>query len=152
MAMRSSPHCPTFSPDPHHTTTQGPAHTPSLWNLPQFRLPSFYKMALALEFSVRACKQSHFSHVQLFANPWTLAHQAPLSMGFSGQEHWSGLLCLPPGDLPDPSIKPVPLSESTWKKFWRLKNKYKGPAYPTCMSPDWKILLKEGHWTERKGS
>ena len=38
----------------------------------------------------------------LFATPWTVAHQAPLSMGFSRQEYWSGLLCPPPGDLPDP--------------------------------------------------
>ena len=40
---------------------------------------------------------------------WTVPHQAPLSMGFSRQEHWSGLPCLPPGDLPDPKIKPVSL-------------------------------------------
>ena len=38
--------------------------------------------------------------------PWTVAHQAPLSMGFSRQEYWSGLPCPPPGDLPDPGIKP----------------------------------------------
>ena len=38
---------------------------------------------------------------------WTVPHQAPLSMGFSRQEHWSGLPCLPPGDLPDSGIKPV---------------------------------------------
>ena len=45
------------------------------------------------------------SHVQLFATPWTVASQAPLSMGFSRQEYWSGLLCPPPGDLPNPGIK-----------------------------------------------
>ena len=39
---------------------------------------------------------SRFSRVQLCATPWTAAHQAPPSMGFSGQEYWSGLLCLPP--------------------------------------------------------
>ena len=39
--------------------------------------------------------------------PWTVAHQAPLSMGFSGQEYWSGLPCPTPGDLPNPGIKPV---------------------------------------------
>ena len=50
---------------------------------------------------------SHFSHVQLFATPWTIAHQAPLSMGFSKQEYWSALPCPPPGDLPNPGIKPV---------------------------------------------
>ena len=40
---------------------------------------------------------------------WTVAHQAPLFMGFSRQEHWSGLLCPPPKDLPDPGIEPVSL-------------------------------------------
>ena len=44
--------------------------------------------------------------VRLFATPWTVAHQAPLSMGFSGQEYWSGLPCPPPGDLPNPGIDP----------------------------------------------
>ena len=46
------------------------------------------------------------SCVQLFVTPWTAPHQAPLSMGFSRQEDWSGLPCPPPGDLPDPGIKP----------------------------------------------
>ena len=40
--------------------------------------------------------------------PWTVAHQAPLSMGFSRQEYWSGLPCPPPGDLPNPGIEPWP--------------------------------------------
>ena len=39
--------------------------------------------------------------------PWTIVHQAPLSMGFSRQEYWSGLPFLSPGDLPKPGIKPV---------------------------------------------
>ena len=47
------------------------------------------------------------SHVQLFATTWTVAYQAPLFMGFSRQEYWSGLLCPPPGYLPDPGIKPA---------------------------------------------
>ena len=38
--------------------------------------------------------------------PWTVAHQAPLSMGFFRQEYWSGLPFLSPGDLPNPRIKP----------------------------------------------
>ena len=49
---------------------------------------------------------SHFSHVRLSATPWTVAHQAPLSMGFSSQEYWSGLPCLSLGNLPDSGIKP----------------------------------------------
>ena len=51
-------------------------------------------------------KVKSLSRVQLFATPWTVAHQAPLSKGFSRQEYWSGLPCLPPGDLPDPGIDP----------------------------------------------
>ena len=54
-----------------------------------------------------ACMLSHFTCVQLFVNPWTVAHQALPSMGFSGQEYWSGLPCPPPGDLPNPVIKPM---------------------------------------------
>ena len=44
------------------------------------------------------------SHIQLFATPWTVACQAPLSMGFSRQEYWSGLPFPPPGDLPKPIV------------------------------------------------
>ena len=43
----------------------------------------------------------------LFATPWTVAHQAPLSMQFPRQGYWSGLPVSPPGDLPDPGIKPA---------------------------------------------
>ena len=45
------------------------------------------------------------SRVRLFATPWTVAHQAPPSMGFSRQEYWSGLPFPSPGDLPDPGIE-----------------------------------------------
>ena len=58
---------------------------------------------------VYACMLSHFCCVQLFANPWTIARQAPLSMGFSRQGHWSGLPCPPPGNLPNPGTEPVSL-------------------------------------------
>ena len=47
------------------------------------------------------------SHVRLFVTPWTVAGQAPLSMGFSKQEDWSGLQVPPPGDLPDPGMEPA---------------------------------------------
>ena len=52
---------------------------------------------------------SHFSPVRLFATLWTAARQAPLSMGFSRQEHWSGYPCPSPWDLPDPGIEPASL-------------------------------------------
>ena len=48
---------------------------------------------------------SRFSRVLLFATPWTVALQLPPSMGFSGQEYWSGLPCPPPGDLLNPGIE-----------------------------------------------
>ena len=43
-----------------------------------------------------------FSHVQIFETLWSIAHQAPLSMGFSRPEHWSGLPCPPPGGCSQP--------------------------------------------------
>ena len=46
------------------------------------------------------------SRIRLFAAPWTGAYQAPLSMGFSRQEYWSGLPLPSPGDLPDPGTEP----------------------------------------------
>ena len=46
------------------------------------------------------------SHVSLFATPWTVAYQAPPSMGLSRQEYWSGLPFPSPGDLLDPGIRP----------------------------------------------
>ena len=52
---------------------------------------------------------SRFNCVQLFATGWTVAYQAPQSMGFSRQEYWSGLPCPQPEDLPDPGIKPASL-------------------------------------------
>ena len=51
-------------------------------------------------------KVKSLSRVRLFATPRTVAHQAPLSMGFSRQEYWSGLPFPSPGDLPDPGIEP----------------------------------------------
>ena len=48
----------------------------------------------------------------LFETSWTVAHQAPLSMGLSGQEYWSGLPYPPPRDIPDPGIEPAPLAAS----------------------------------------
>ena len=50
-------------------------------------------------------KVKSLSCVRLFATPWTVAHKAPLSMGFSRQEYWSGLPFPSPGDLPDPGIE-----------------------------------------------
>ena len=55
----------------------------------------------------------HFSHNQIFVTPWTAAHQAPLSMGFSKQNYCSGLPFPFPGDLPNPGIEPTSLASPT---------------------------------------
>ena len=65
--------------------------------------------------------------------PWTVVHQAPLSMGFPRQEYWSGLLCPPPGDLPNSWTEPISLmslalaggfftTSTTWEAY--KANKY----------------------------
>ena len=58
-----------------------------------------------------ACSVPACVHVcscdKLFVTPWTIVHQAPLSMGFSRQEYWSGLPFPPPGDLPNPGSEPM---------------------------------------------
>ena len=58
---------------------------------------------------MHACMLSHFSCAWLFAMLWTVAHKAPLSMGFSMQEYWSGLPFPSPGDLSNQGIKPMSL-------------------------------------------
>ena len=54
-------------------------------------------------------KEKSLSRVWLFATPWTVAHQAPRSKGFSRQEYWTGLPFPPPGDPPHPGIEPESL-------------------------------------------
>ena len=66
----------------------------------------FVDMHTKVYVCVRARAQSVVSDS---ATPWTVAHQAPLSMGFSRQEYWSGLPFPSPGDLPDPGIEPASL-------------------------------------------
>ena len=66
---------------------------------------------------------SCFSHVRLFETQWTVACQAPLSMGFSRQEYWSGLTCLPPGNLPDLGIEPLSFwSSCTATRFFTTES------------------------------
>ena len=69
-------------------------------------------MARGLSCPVACMHAQWLNHIRLFATPWTVARQAPLSMGFSRQEYWSGLPCPPPGDLPDPGVKPTLLVDS----------------------------------------
>ena len=75
------------------------------------------------------CVLSHFSCVCLFATLWTVVCQAPLSMGFSRQEYWSGLPFPPPGDLSNPGIEPTSLTSPalaggffTFNTTWEAPN------------------------------
>ena len=65
--------------------------------------------------SICACMLSHLSRVCLFATPWTVARQAPLSMGFPRREYWSGLPVASPRDLPNPGIEPISLYLLHWQ-------------------------------------
>ena len=68
--------------------------------------------------------------------PWTVAHQAPLSMGLSRQEYWSGLPCPPPGDLPDPGIEPASLmSPALGGGFFTTSTTWETLFYSSPMSP-----------------
>ena len=77
------------------------------------------------------CGLNHFSLVRLCATPWTVTCQAPLSMGFSRQEYWSGSPCPSPGDLPNSRIKLMSLTCSTLggrffttNAIWEAHNPY----------------------------
>ena len=68
--------------------------------------------------SLCACMLSHFSRFWLSVAPWNIARQAPLFMGFSSQEYWSGLPFSPPKDLPNPGIEPTtPTSPALQEAF-----------------------------------
>ena len=73
---------------------------------------------------VRACSAD--SVVSDSATSWTVARQAPLSMGFCGQEYWSGLPCPPPGDFPDLGIEPASLrSPALAARFFNTSTTWK---------------------------
>ena len=77
-----------------------------------------------------------------FANPQTIASQAPLSVGFSREEYWSGLPCTPLGDLPDPGIKPTSLmSPALADGFFTIIATWDSLAF--C------LFLKDGFFGER---
>ena len=92
---------------------------------------------------MHASVQSSFSCVRLFVTLWTVAHQAPLSMGFPRQEYWRGLPFPPPGDLPHTGIKPTSPALSGGffciSFFTLLVNNTRGPRWvqtsPCYQSP-----------------
>ena len=74
--------------------------------------------------------------------PWTVAHQGPLSMGFTRQEYWSGLLCIPPGYLPDQGIEPVSLtSRALADGFFTTSITWKAHSFIIQLQNIWLVLF-----------
>ena len=120
----------------------------SPYALPDSSLSSKWTNENALTFfwkknlEIRMCMLSCFSHVQLFATPWTVAHQAPLSMVFPRQEYWSGLPFPSPGDLPNPWIKPASLkSPALAGRFFTTRATWEGPKKHFCREKN-KVIQK----------
>ena len=81
------------------------------------------------------CILNRFSHVWLFKTSWTVAYPAPLSMGFSRQEYWSGLPCPASGDLPDPGIEPSSLTSPALEgRFFTTSSSWVDCYTPTAVS------------------
>ena len=85
-------------------------------------------------------KVKSLSCVQFFATPWTVAYQAPPSMGFPRQEYWSGLPFSSPGNLPDPGIKP----SSPALQADALPSEPPGKPEPTQMPTGVRKVMCEG--------
>ena len=84
---------------------------------------------------------SHFSSVRLFVTLWTIACQAPLSMEFHRQEHWSGLPCPPSGDLPNAGMEPASLMSPaladglfTTSTTWEAQITFKYTPFVFCIA------------------
>ena len=89
-------------------------HSVNMWWLGRYlwkiwKTVNYFTNVRGKYYALHACMRSRFSPVWIFETPWTVAHQAPLSMRLSRQEYWNGRPCPPPGDLPNPGIEPVSL-------------------------------------------
>ena len=108
----------------------------ALWVNVQGQLTKKYAGGLL---SLVACMLSRFSHVWLYATLWTVARQALLSRNqnsseFSRQEYWSGLLCPPPGDLPDPRTEPASLAPPALAgRLFSTVRPLGSPSLPRCV-------------------
>ena len=99
---------------------------------------------------MRAYVLSHFSHVQLLATLWTVACQAPLSLGFSRPEYWSGLPRPPPGDLPDQGLNPISyvscIGRHSAAQIWLDSQHCPRTVYSQVQSAGAKVLGRSFCW------
>ena len=123
----------------------------------QITLHSLQIWSKASHVVTSACVLSHFRRVWLFATLLPVDCQAPLSIGFSRQEYWSGLPCLPPRELPDPGIEPSSLrspvladrfftNSAAWETRRGLlkENRYWCPFRPDGKGEKWGERFKMG--------
>ena len=96
---------PFISPSPHPQAWKGGKPTTCCYLSPSILRRSYSRVCV--------CMSSCFYHVWCSVTRWTVAYQAPLSMGFSRQEYWRVLPCPPPGDLPDPGTETESLTSPT---------------------------------------
>ena len=107
IAARQAPLSMRFSRQEHRSGLQVPSSRWSSWPRDRTRVSYICLHWQAGRPPGKSSVRSH-SHIPLFATPWAVARQAPLSAGFPRQEHRSGLSRPTPGDLPDPGIEPTP--------------------------------------------
>ena len=112
--------------------------------LPKGFLPEFLAFVSLPVSGMHACTLSRFSSLQLFETLWTVAHQAPLSTGFSKQKYWSGLPFSPPGDLPDAEIKPTYLMSPVLTGGYLTTGASYG-GFPAAPAPCCSLTQVRGH-------
>ena len=107
----------------------------------------FAKQFHFIDIHIPICMLSRFSCVLFFATQWTVAHQAPLSLGSSRQEYWSGWPCPPPRELPDPGIDLclLCLLQAVSSRLWRRK------GHPTPVLLPRKFLDPGAWWATLHG-
>ena len=134
-------------PTPDLLSLQNTFHISPAW-------PPLYSEPMSSPTCMLVYVLSRFSRVHLFVTPWTVARQAPLSMGFSRQEHWRGLPCPPPGDPPDPGIKLVSpasqadsLPRSQWGSPLQLTWPYR--FFLLCWVKFFSLITGETGWSLR---
>ena len=114
------------------------------WNHKESDMAEWLTLSLSLftflhSFLWRSCV-CVLSHVWLFVTPWTVTHQAPLSMELPRQEYWNGLPFPPPGDLPDPGVKYTsPASPTLAGRSLPLS--HLGSHYGEIIFPIWKLSV-----------
>ena len=118
------------------------------------QLPRFLTLTVSLIILLPVCRGmlslNHFNHVPLFATLWTIAHQAPLSMRFSRQEHWSGLPCPPAGDPPYPGTESAslmsPASPALASGFFTTGATWESSFRESSLSPESLIPPSWSSW------